>query len=64
MSDILDTIEWAINTIRNKERFGLDDYGAALARERRAKGVLIDAKEEIARLQKLLTENNIDFQED
>lgn len=52
MSGILKNIEWACDTIRNREKFGLDELNAARARERRAKGVLLDAKIEIENLQK------------
>jgi len=34
---------WAINTIRDRLLFGRDELGAALARELRAKGVMLDA---------------------
>lgn len=51
MSDILEAIEWARNTIKDRLKFGLDDLNAARSRERRASGVLISCKHEIIRLQ-------------
>jgi FtsZ-binding cell division protein ZapB len=50
MSDILEKIQWAKDTITNKELFGLDELNASLAREKRARGVLTDAKKEIESL--------------
>ena len=52
MNEILSLIDWAVNTIRDRELFGRDELGAALARERRAKSVLLDCKEEIEKLHK------------
>lgn len=52
--NILDKIEWAIQTIRDQLLFGIDEFGAAKVREIRAKGVLLDCKEEITRLKKAL----------
>lgn len=40
-------IEWAIETIREQYTLGLDELAAAKFRERRAEGVLIDAREVI-----------------
>lgn len=48
--DILEKIEWAANTIRDKLHFGREELGAALAREARAKGVLLDCSIEITNL--------------
>lgn len=42
---ILNTIEWAIDTVRDQLMFGLDPLSAAKSRERRAKGVLLDCKQ-------------------
>lgn len=50
--DIIETIDWAMNTIRDRVMFGLDDLNAAYSRERRAKGALGDAKKVILQLQK------------
>ena len=44
-------LEWAIDTIREQVMFGMDDLGAAKSRERRAKGVMIDACEYIKDLE-------------
>lgn len=52
MRDIIKSIEWAVDTIRCKERFGLSELQAAYNRERRAKGVLRDCKKEIEKLTK------------
>jgi hypothetical protein len=49
-SDIIIHLNWAINTIRDKVMFGRDELGAALAREMRAKGVMIDAVKYIEEL--------------
>jgi glutaredoxin 2 len=38
----LEKLQWAIDTIRNQEMFGRDELGASLAREKRAKGVMLD----------------------
>lgn len=46
-NDILSSLDWAINTIRDRVMFGRDELGASKARELRAKGVMIDAVEEI-----------------
>lgn len=54
MKDILSKIDWAIDTIRDQLKFGLSDLDAVLSRERRAKGVLIEAKEEITALKEEL----------
>ena len=51
---IEERIEWALNTIRDKETFGLDQLNASLSRERRAKGVLLDCKKEIQQLKQQL----------
>jgi len=53
---IEEKIEWAVNTIRDKETFGLDQLNASLARERRAKGVLIDCRKEIQKIKQQLEE--------
>jgi hypothetical protein len=53
-NDTLETLEWAINTIRDKVMFGRDELGAALARESRAKGAMLDAKKEIEKLRAAL----------
>lgn len=39
--EVNEELLWAINTIRNKETFGLPDLEAAKSRERRAKGVML-----------------------
>ena len=54
MSEFLDQIEWAINTIRDQVQFGLDPLSAAKARERRAKGVLLNCKKEILKRDTLI----------
>jgi hypothetical protein len=62
--DTLETLEWAINTIRDKVMFGRDELGAALARESRAKGAMLDAKKEIEKLRAALLyayENSYDI---
>lgn len=48
--NILDSIDWAVDTIRSKLDFGLDALTAADHRERRAKQVLLECKKEITRL--------------
>ena len=55
-NEVIDDIYWVINTISERESFGLDPLNAALARERRARGVLIDCKGEIRRLQNKIKE--------
>ena len=50
MSDTLDHLEWAINTIREKLTFGMDELSAARSREHRAKGAMIAAKKELEAL--------------
>jgi hypothetical protein len=54
MSDIIKNLEWAIDTIREQVLFGLDELGGAKARERRAKGVMLDACKEIKTLEEKL----------
>jgi hypothetical protein len=53
---IKDKLLWAIDTIRDKLMFGRDELGASLARESRAKGVMIEAISEIEKLEKKLQE--------
>lgn len=50
MNDLLERIDWTIDTIRNQEKFGLDDLNAALSRERRAKATLIETKKKLKQL--------------
>lgn len=50
--DVLDHIEWEMNTITERLLFGLDDLNAAYSRERRAKRALLTAKIHIKKLQK------------
>jgi len=52
--DIIKHIEWACDTIRHKDRFGLPDLQAAYSRERRAKGALLEARKEIIKLREEL----------
>lgn len=52
--DIIMHLKWAINTIRDKVMFGRDELGAALAREMRAKGVMIDAVKYIEELHEVI----------
>lgn len=52
MIDIKEKLLWAINTIRDKEMFGLDELNASLSRERRAKGSMLDAVKAIDELEK------------
>lgn len=47
----LDKLEWALMTIEDQLQFGLPEDQAAKARERRVKGVLLDAVKEIKRLE-------------
>jgi hypothetical protein len=64
MSDTLEHLEWAINTIRDKLMFGMDELGAARSRESRAKGAMLEAKKEIVRLRAALLyayENSYDI---
>ena len=49
-------IEWALDTIRHKETFGMDELNASLSRERRAKGVLLDCKKTIEKQKKEIEE--------
>lgn len=49
-NELLENIDWAVDTIRNQDKFGLDELEACKARERRAKGVLIDVKKHIIKL--------------
>ena len=51
-----ETLLWAVNTIRDKVMFGRDELGASRAREMRAKGAMLDAIEEIDKLEKQLRE--------
>lgn len=53
-NNILSSLDWAINTIRDQILFGLDELGAAKARELRAKGVMIDTVEYIKELENSL----------
>jgi hypothetical protein len=52
MKDTVANLNWAINTIRDRLMFGRDELGAALARETRAKGVMIDAVKYIEQLER------------
>ena len=52
---LLDKLEWAHHTINEQLRFGLPEEQAIKARERRVKGVLVDAIAEVRRLQGELT---------
>ncbi|NBX97518.1 hypothetical protein EBQ81_01460 [bacterium] len=52
--DIIMHLNWAINTIRDKVMFGRDELGASLAREARAKGVMIDAIKYIEELHEVI----------
>lgn len=54
-TDILEHIEWARQTIKDKEMFGLDPLNASFSRERRANGALLSAKQAIEELRKELT---------
>lgn len=54
-TDILEHIEWARQTIKDKEMFGLDPLNASFSRERRASGALLSAKQAIEELRKELT---------
>ena len=49
---VIEHIDWAIETIRERVMFGLDALSAALSRERRAKGALLEAKKHIIELEK------------
>ena len=49
-----ESLEWALNTIRDKLQFGLDESQAIVCRERRIKGVLIDALEEVKEMEEEL----------
>lgn len=51
MEDLQIKIMWAINTIRDQLQFGLDPLSAAKARERRAKGVLLDCHKKLESFQ-------------
>ena len=61
--EILKSIEWAVNTIREKLMFGMHEapLSAAFAREMRAKGVLIKCsniiREQQAKIDELEREN-------
>lgn len=48
---INEKISWARNTIESRLLFGLDELGAALTRERRANGVLMDCENHIQALE-------------
>lgn len=52
MSDILESIDWAKNTIKDRLMFGMEDapLQAAYSRERRASGVLLKCRKEITHL--------------
>jgi hypothetical protein len=52
--DIIMHLNWAINTIRDKVMFGRDELGAALAREMRSKGVMLDAVKYIEELHEII----------
>ena len=52
MKDIVTNLNWAINTIKDKLTFGRDELGAAIARETRAKGVMVEAVKYIEQLEK------------
>lgn len=58
MSEIIENIDWAVNTINSRLMFGMEDapLQAAYSREGRAKGTLIECKQEIKNLRKLLFE--------
>jgi len=49
--NLLKKIDWAVDTIRDQLMFGRDALGAAKSRELRAKGVLLDCKEDFTSLQ-------------
>lgn len=57
MSEILEQIEWARNTIKDRVMFGMDGLQAAYSRERRANGTLLSCKQEILKLRCRLTES-------
>jgi len=48
--DIVETIDWVVACIRNKDRFGFPEEQAVYRRETRAKSVLRDCKEFITEL--------------
>ena len=58
MIDIIESIEWARATIKDRLMFGMEDapLQAAYSREKRASSVLIDCKNEIENQQKKIDE--------
>jgi len=62
--EIIKSIDWAIDTIRNQIKFGLTDNPLASAkrREARAKGVLLDCKREIQSLKDQLAQSKKDLE--
>ena len=51
-TDVLEMIEWAKNTIAEKDMFGMDEINAGRYGELRARGVLSECKKEIESLRK------------
>jgi hypothetical protein len=47
MTDVIQHLNWAIDTIRDQLKFGRDELGAAKAREMRAKGAMLAAVKEL-----------------
>lgn len=62
--EIIKSIDWAIDTIRDQLKFGLTDnpLAAAKRREARAKGVLLDCKKEIQSLKDQLAQSKKDLE--
>lgn len=58
IEEMLETIEWGLDTSRNKLMFGLDELNAAKSRERRLKGILLDCKNSFKELEQQLKQKD------
>lgn len=50
LAEILDKLEWAYVTLRDKVKFGMPEDQAVYRREARARGVLCEAVKELTKL--------------
>ncbi len=55
--NLLEKLNWANSTIENQLTFGMSPFGAALARETRVHGVLVEAIETIDKIKAVLPIN-------
>jgi hypothetical protein len=50
LEDILNDLEWAYDTLKYKETFGMDEEQAIKFRERRSRGVFLTSIKEIKQI--------------